>query len=386
MAKYETHFISQNKVPNGYIGVYNGTELVGKVKADNLKIPPLGNKLYSFGALSDVHVSNANLSKFQKALAYFNNTEGVAFTCIAGDLTPNGKADDFNTYNAAVEPYSAPIPVYEITGNHDVETSGIAPFLTKESTKSHTGHLLYYTVSNKPTDEETCNYYNETVGSNDVFIMFGMSGWINKTGSTFTAGALQWLYETLEANRNKRCFVFEHCPSIAHQLIYLEDGSSLTIVVENNGNGEPYNNSTSGSLLGVRIPTGELINRDTSGLCFRQLMAHYKNIIWFHGHSHMDFYYQEDCSQINYDKNFGCHSVHIPALASGRKLKADGSGWENPVGGYGYVVDVYENHIVLRGRDFVAEKFVPIATFCLDTTPQIIEAGTFTDTTGIIVT
>ena len=52
--------------------------------------------------------------------------------------------------------------------------------------------------------------------------------------------------------------------------------------------------------------------------------------------------------------------------------------------GYGYVVDVYANHIVLRGRDFENEKFLPIATYCLDTTPQTITEGTFIDGTGTI--
>ena len=49
-------------------------------------------------------------------------------------------------------------------------------------------------------------------------------------------------------------------------------------------------------------------------------------------------------------------------------------------------MDVYENHIVLKGRDFVDEKFVPIAIYQLDTTLQTIEEGTYTDSTGIINT
>jgi hypothetical protein len=48
--------------------------------------------------------------------------------------------------------------------------------------------------------------------------------------------------------------------------------------------------------------------------------------------------------------------------------------------------DVYENHIVLRGRDFANEKFVPIATYKIDTTLQNVEANTFTDSTGTIKT
>lgn len=361
------HLIKENVAPQGatriIISDSAGKEVV-RAPLGNLALPALGEKKYSFGALSDVHVTigTAAMNQFKNALAYLNNTEKVAFTCIAGDLTGSGTSAQFDSYRAAVAPYSASVPVYEITGNHDVQEPTVAPFLTKESTQPYIGRDLYYSFTQ----------------GDDVFIMFGMSGWISKTGDTFITEALEWLYDTLEANRNKRCFLFEHCPSIAHQ--YLAD-QKLTIVVENNGNGEPYNNSTSGSLLGVRIPTGELINRDTSGLTFRKLMAHYKNVIWFHGHSHMDFYYQEDCSQINYDKKFGCHSIHIPSSACGRKLNADGSGWESPTGSYGYVVDVYDQHIVLRGRDFLNSKFHPFASLCLDTTLQTIAAATYKEIT-----
>lgn len=361
MAKYETNFIPQNKAPKNtdYIHVYDGTNLVGKIKMGAVKMPLLGNKLYSFGALSDVHVTNSTsaMTQFQKALEYFNNTENVVFTCISGDLISNGTADQFATYRNARDTYSPNIPVYDCTGNHDVESTAVAPFLTRESTQPYIGRDLYYSFTQ----------------GDDLFIMFGMSGWISKTGDIFTVDAIQWLYETLEANRNKRCFVFEHCPSMV-----VVDG-----IVAEESSSNLFDRSTSGSILGLKPPTGNLLNQGSTSKPFRELMAHYKNVVWFHGHSHMDFHYQKDCAQVNYDKNFGCHSVHIPSLASGRKLKADGSGWENPAGSYGYVVDVYEHNIVLRGRDFLTDAFVPIATFCLDTTPQEVEASTFAEITGI---
>lgn len=354
MAKYETNFISQNKAPGEYVCVYDGDTLVGKVKTAGLKMPSLGNKLYSFGALSDVHVtvSTFAMEKFKQALKFFNNTERVALTCIAGDLTGNGTAEQFTTYRNAVAEYSPNVPVYETTGNHDVENTTVAPFLTKESTQPYIGRDMYYSFAH----------------GDDLFIMFGMSGWIGKTGDIFTVDSLQWLYETLEENRNKRCFVFEHCPNM---------------VVEN---GLVSDSSGSGSIIGLPPPTGNLLNQGSTSQPFRELMAHYKNVIWFHGHSHMDFDYQKQCSQVNYERKYGCHSIHIPSSASGRSLNAAGTGWENQTGSYGYVVDVYENHIVLRGRDFVSDKFVPIATFCLDTTPIEIPEKSFTDSTGIIAT
>lgn len=51
-----------------------------------------------------------------------------------------------------------------------------------------------------------------------------------------------------------------------------------------------------------------------------------------------------------------------------------------------YVIDVYENGVHLRGRDFVKGEFLPIASYWLDTTLQNIEAKTFTDSTDTIKT
>lgn len=342
MAKYETNFIPQNKAPkyNDYIHVYKDGELIGKIKTSNIKMPTLGNKLYSFGGLADIHVTHDHdnaMNKFKNAMAYFNDVEKVAFTGVAGDLTSTGTEDQFSRWLDVMADYSN---LYVITGNHDVEDTTIAPFLTKASTIPYTGQELYYSF---------------TKGT-DLFIMFGMSGWPSKTGDIFTTESLQWLYETLEANRNKRVFVFEHCPRF--------DGS--------------------GKVEGWADPTGNLLVGN-SGTAFKLLMEHYKNVIWIHGHSHMEFQYQEYCSHVNYDRKFGCHSIHIPSSAEGRELKADGSGYifTTPESS-GYVVDVYQNHIVLRGRDFVAGKFVPIATYCIDTTLQTIAPNTFTDSTGTI--
>lgn len=343
MAKYDTKFIPQNKAPNNnnYINVYDGLNLIGKVKTGALKMPALGHKLYSFGALSDIHASVVQAQRnFQNALTYLNNIEKVDFTCIAGDLTNAGTIEQLEEYGDYVKAYSPNTPVYEVTGNHELQSrTSEAPF---DFLYPYTGHNLYYSFTQ----------------GNDVFIMFGMSGWYSYTQSTiFSVTSLQWLYETLEANRNKRCIVFQHCPRF-------------------DGSGKPYE----------PIPTGDLLSSGT-GPVFKSLMEHYKNVIWFHGHTHISFEAQKDCSYANYDMMFGCKSVHIPSLASVKVLNSTGDGYSviNSKG-MGYVVDVYENSIVLRGRDFVNEKFLPIANYCIDTAIQIIEPNTYVDSTGTIKT
>lgn len=331
-----TNFIPQNVAPYNAkkIGVYNSKgKRVGKFDLQNLRLPKLGTKLYSFGALSDVHiVYYTAVSDFQKALTFLNDDIDVAFTCISGDLTDDGTAEQLAQYKAVVDEYSPDTPVYAIAGNHEA-TNGI---VTNEQIEPYTGHPLYYSFE-----------YN-----NDVFLMCGCYSWAND--GIFTVDYLQWIYETLEANRNKRCFIFEHV--------------------------FPWNDS--GNPLGV-YPFDMFSGTKSS--VFQAMLKHYKNTILFHGHSHTKFYLQEDDEKVNYSEALGYRSVHIPSLAVPRDI-VDGALSGIYADSEGYVVDVYQNHIVLRGRDFIKEKFLPIAIYCLDTTLVEIEANTFTDNTGTIIT
>ena len=336
MRKYSS-LIEQNTAPEGveYIGVYNSAGVrVGKINVASLKFPEIGNKLYSFGAVADIHLqADTAQADFQKALTFFNETENVDFICVCGDLSNSGVIAEHTPYRNIVNTYSPDTPVYECTGNHDVAS------VAGGTIGSITGNALYYTFAK----------------GNDLFIMFGMQGWSSYTGEIFTETALQWLYDILESNRNKRCFVFQHC-------------------FRNDGSGKSYPGS----------PTVDLLNSDR-GKVFQSLTEHYKNVVWFHGHSHMDFDSQEDCYYANYDRMHGCHSIHIPSLAHPKDYQ--GNAYVNMYSqSEGYVVDVYENHIVLRGRDFVADTFTPIATYCIDTTLQNINAKTYTDSTGTIKT
>jgi hypothetical protein len=169
----------------------------------------------------------------------------------------------------------------------------------------------------------------------------------------FSVEELQWLYNTLEANRDKRCFVWQHA-------------------LRFDGCGRPYGG----------FPTGDLLNVE-QGQVFTSIISHYPNVVWFHGHSHTSFMSQKDNDIANYDHDFGCHSIHIPSLSSPREYM-DSAYVSVPAKSEGYVADVYENHIILRGRDFANEKFLPLATYCIDTSFTPVEAGTYTDGTGTI--
>lgn len=344
--KQYADFVLQNIAPPEAerIGVYDnkGNRVFG-ISLGNLNFPHVGQKLYSIGVVSDCHLQfdtdNAENSQsdLQNALSFFNDIDDLSFVCVCGDMTQHGTPTELDAFKTYVDAYCPNKPVYSITGNHDAWhywntlDSNIA---------NHTGRDLYYSVNYK----------------NDVFIFVGNT--TDEEGFLFTTAELQWLYETLEANRNKRCFIFQH-------------------VRPQDACGNAYG-----------IYNYDIWGGDEQAV-FEGMLRHYSNVILFHGHSHLKFDIQDKYGEgTNIDNVFGCHSIHIPSLSAPRDGNSTGSTsrvelWAESEG---YVVDVYKNGIHLRGRDFVKGEFLPIASYWLDTTIQTIEAGTYTDSTGTIVT
>lgn len=337
MAK--VRLIPQNVAPISArrIGIYDGNgNRVGQIPLDALTPPNPAKRLYSVGVGSDIHLSyTTGEADFQNALHYWNEEAKVDFICLSGDLSDIGTDDRLSKFKELVESYSPTIPVYVSGGNHDAydtswnlrEEAEVSASLQK-----WTGHPLYYSFE-----------YGD-----DVYIFVGVCKDI------FSVSELQWLYETLEVNRNRRCFLFEH--------IFAPEGC-----------GNAFGLYTGALPAGTRTDV------------FKSLLRHYRNVIWFHGHSHTKFHGQEFNAMANYDKVFGCHSVHVPSIAVPR-TDADGDGvfQLEYQGSEGYVMDVYADGIHLRGRDFVNGKFLPMASYWLDTSITTITSGTYADPTGMI--
>lgn len=332
------NFISKNIAPINAtkIGIYNeNNQKVGHLNLGNLKTPTnIGNKKYSFGLFSDPHIIDESDTDFKNALNYVCGTENVDFICITGDISSMGTNEQLQFYKTIVEKYATK-PVYAVSGNHEgynENGTNIGSFI-----QTYTDKPLYYSFEK----------------NGDIFIFMGLNSKIK--GQIFTDDEWQWLYETLEENRNKRCFLFEH--------LFVHDSSG-------NG-GSKYNN---------------FMMSTTEESLFKSLMAHYTNIIFFHGHSHLRYRVQEVDKTSNYSNALGCQDVHVPSIRTLRDIDENGKLVSKPACSEGYIVDVYSNHIILKGRDFITEKFLPIATYCLDTTLKNITEGTYTDSTGKINT
>ena len=329
--KYE-HFIPQNIAPSGakYIGVYDGDKRVLTIPLGGLT-PPTGTKLYSFGLVSDIHlypiaaVEWTPEVKFDNALTYFES-KGCMFCVQCGDFTQTGlflEGDRVNMDTRQFAKYKEicdkhTIHIYGFCGNHESYMNPIAN--NPEELRYYTGTDLYYSVEQ----------------GSDLFILLGQPN----PGYVMSDEAYNWLVATLEANTNKRCFVFVHS--------YIEEDSGDPCDVRENSIFEEW---------GV-----------TRTDAFTNLLSQYDNVILFHGHSHMKFQSQEFDTCANYTEKNGFKSVHIPSLGVPRDVDTVNKVSVNDNrASQGYIVDVYADCIVLNGMDFINNVPVPLGTYRINT-------------------
>jgi hypothetical protein len=99
------------------------------------------------------------------------------------------------------------------------------------------------------------------------------------------------------------------------------------------------------------------------------------------------FYLQEVDEKANYSSEVGYRSVHIPSLSVPRDV-VDGTTNYIYAESEGYIIDVYDDYIVLNGRDFIDNDkdghIIPIATYKIDTTLVNVPEKSFVDSTGTI--
>lgn len=328
-----THFIPQNIAPKGAkrIGVYDGNgKKVTTIPLGRLT-PPTGTKRYSFGLISDTHICPESGSgpvvsvRMDAALTWFEQ-QGAVFVAHCGDLVNFGIEEPAGTYNPSqYEEYKRicdlhpNLPVYAAAGNHDQPID-----IYMDEYKAFTGHDLRFIVEH----------------DNDVFIFMGMPkvGTLYVDGSVLPVPELAWLETQLENNAQKRCFVFFH----------------------------PYIVGDSGDTLGANpndlLPeTGYVTN-----LIKRALINHGRAVL-FHGHAHFMPSMQEVDRLTNYTEKNGFPSVHVSSLGWASYINADNEMVKDVSKGIGYIVDVYDDCIVVNGRDFVRNEWCPLGVFKINT-------------------
>ena len=340
LAYYED-FINVNVAPQSahFIGIYDAEGVrQGTIEMSDFKPSYSTVPLYRFGMLSDVHIGRSGSeaeADFTRALEIFN-AKGVTHTCISGDLTQYAYESEYQSYQNIAS--KSETPVYATTGNHDCGgTTGGSVNVTRW--QQYTGNPLVY--------EKTV----ETNGKVDHFLFLGMSNWI--MNSAYLEEHLVWLEDKLEEYRNERCFIITH--------LFFPDRA---------GN------------MNDKYPSGNWL----SGLQLTRLKKmcdRYVNTIWFSGHSHWEWAHQKDQDRANIYRGYNVANqptsgwcVHIPScgIPNAYDFEAEGSAaYVNKLlESEGAIVEVYDDHVDILGMNLKEGKYLPIATYRLDTSLQAI--------------
>ena len=324
-------FIPQNTAPTSAakIGVYDaGGRRRGSIPLGNLK-KQLGEKRFSFGLVSDIHV-NADRTEtsahFDNALTLFEE-RGCAFCAHAGDMTNIGfwcNQGDTEIYLGQFGEYKRicdlhpELPVYGICGNHDSYNKVITENLAE--LQAYTGNGLYFAIEH----------------GGDLFIFIGEPA----SYGAMNDEEFAWFKNLLESNPGRRCHVFTH--------YYVANDSGST----------------------KNCYTCAFGSREAE---FKAIMASHGRAIHYHGHSHIKFQCQELDEATNFTVKNGFPSVHVPSVAESRNVVqlADGT-WTRvaeELCSQGYIVDVYDDCIVLNGLDLITGLSIPHGTFEINIAP-----------------
>ncbi len=345
---------------------------------------PFDKVLYSFGVLSDIHLKDSqygvddcnSISDYQRALTFYNNY-GCNFIAIAGDIvasnyggTPyvntNAQAEWLSELRKFVELNTEYFPnkkVYTCTGNHDANPNGhyenpndgligLSQQITDGGT-TQDGVTWWQSIVGNPIN------HTVAVGDNDIFIFFSMRYWNysdmvtdGTTNGFYSQSDIEWLKQELEKYNDKRVFLFFHLPiQLYNEVGYLDPSSN-------------------GLVVGY-----------TPNTVMAQILLNYKNVIWFNGHTHYKleyegytFHYTDEYEDGDitfthpniYQTDESMTMIHCSSCSHPREVttkeRNNDHTWNGKwkysnlkTGSQGYVVDVYEKRIVIKGVDFASQ-------------------------------
>jgi len=304
---------------------------------------------------SDQHQGyETSTDDIQAMLEYADADNDIDAVCGAGDLTANGYTSELDAWLTNRDTYRGTKPVYCCGGNHEASTSNAI------MTKNPTGLRKYL-----DTDwvDETENYFLKEI-DDDIYIFISVfEGTTHSAKNTMlTTASLDWLETQLETYRNQRVFLFMHIPPLWSISGMKQNGQYIGF---GNGNGA--------YTLDLWGTSGSDRTR------FLNLLDHYKNVIWFSGHSHIKYQYQNVWDHLNVMQyKGGARFVHLSSLVVPRDI-IDGSatGLIYAEGEFS-VMEVYENAIRLKSYNLIEEKFYGLCEYIIDTTPVTIPSSSKT--------
>ena len=278
--------------------------------------------VFTFVAASDYQMTNDGTGyygynvgdKLRKTFDDINtNAPDAAAIVCAGDVTQGGATVQYNLVKSIVESKGLANKMYYTTGNHDLyQSDGPANF------KAFTGYN---------------SLYNKFDIKGYTFITLSNS----KTGgnnSTLGAEQINWLDEQLQSvPKSQPVFIINH---------------------------QTVQNTVNGSLPGQWGYQSS--NGITDEAALLAVMNKYPNIVYISGHTHVVV---SGGNSLYDGKGLKPSYINDGAIADVEREECPTPD-EHLNGAQGLYIDVYRDKLVIRGRDFANEKWIPTGTMLLD--------------------
>lgn len=302
------------------VAVVEGASTSCFVEAPQKLKAPASTYRYSFQVLTDLHASadhKAHIPNLKMALRdVTKNSPNSIGIFTAGDNTDRGTQAQYDLLLQTINEVKAEVKLPPITfaiGNHDEVYGGTYQEEVERFIRNFNTPGLYYSV----------------VKNGTKFIMLGSEE--QSTAGTISDTQLAWLQSELASvDTNMPVFVFLHQP--------LKDTVSGTLSWKNNGIQRWYLGEAAGNKL-------------------HGILKNYPNAIFFSGHTHSSFEQEQPMLYGN-----GVDATFINASSTAYLWGDDNLDFQ---GSQGLYVEVYEDYILVKGRDFTRSKWCAVAQFLI---------------------
>lgn len=286
--------------------------------------------MFQFGVVSDIHVQQWNRRAKLKFLGMLRDIKehlNAHTLIINGDLG-NGTPQDYSTLRKLVAAQAKPLKIYYTIGNHEFYQAYENPKTERWSPK---------TFPNGETEQAAIQRFLSLTGHTKVYYDEYLSGYHfiflgseksamseKKYGDKAYLSNIQlvWLEQKLKENyvSHKPIFVFLH---------------------------QPFPNSISGSWY--RTVQSAIVQENE----LRTILGRYPEVIFISGHTHGELGLNHDVYQGLFTM-VNDSSVEMPISKKGKNKPYDSEGlW----------IKVYKNKVVIQGRNFAANAWIPKAIY-----------------------
>lgn len=320
---------------------------------------------YRYAALSDIHIDmqhGTSAGFYTNSVKHWEQTldvcvdRAVDFIISSGDQVTNayGSTLEWLTYQQVLADSDYVNPIYESDGNHEPRGS------YNSNCDSACSNEEFSLATGLDVDSQSIvdgkDYYEITEpNSGDHFIFMSEVHAHPGENDNFSKEQLDWLEGLLNKYKGdgNKIFLIEHA------------------LIQGYGAGDDtYDPGYQGGIRMEHAETGEQFPNNQR---FKSLLEANKEIIWYSGHTHIDFTENQNYSSEN---GKSCHMVHIPSACNTTRYEKDENGYKflGSSTDYtffddttqGYFVDVYEDATILYGTNLHYNKVYPSYTYLIE--------------------